>query len=64
MLRNLPIGRYLNFHKYRRRNFNAYLHIDSRESIFLLKGNSAIQFDYWSDNSEKFKGFRKNGGFD
>ena len=32
----------------------------SRESFFLLKGNSAIQFYYWNDDSEKFKKFRKN----
>ena len=31
---------------------------------FLLKGNSAIRFSYWNDDSEKRKGFRKNGGFD
>ena len=36
----------------------------SRESFFLLKGNSAIRFSYWNDDSEKFKGFRKYGGFD
>ena len=37
MLRNLTIGRYLCFHKNRRRNLNVYF----RESFFLLKGNSA-----------------------
>ena len=36
----------------------------SLESIFLLKGNSAIKFNHWNDNSEKLKGSRKNGGFD
>ena len=34
------------FHKHRHTNLNAYLNIYSRESIFLLKGNSAIQFNY------------------
>ena len=36
----------------------------SRESFFLLKGNLSIRFSYWNDDSEKLKGFRKNGGFD
>ena len=36
----------------------------SREIFFLLKRYSAIRFSYWNDDSEKFKGFRKNGGFD
>ena len=36
----------------------------SRESFFLLKGNSTIRFSYRDDNSEKFKRFRKDGGFD
>ena len=54
MLRNLTIGRYLCFHKHRRRNLKAYLNIYSRESIFLLKGNLAIQFNHWNDDSEKF----------
>ena len=60
ILYNLTIGRYLYFHKHRCRNLIAYLNIYSRESIFLLKGNSAIQFNYWNDDSEKFKGFRQN----
>ena len=64
MLRNLTIERSLRFHKHWRTNLNAYLDIYFLESIFLLKGNSAIQFSYWNDDSEKFKGFRKNGGFD
>ena len=34
------------------------------ENFFLLKGNSGIRFSYWKDDSEKFKGFRKNGGID
>ena len=34
------------------------------ESFFLLQENSAIRFSYLNDDSEKFKGFRKNGGFD
>ena len=59
MLQNLTIGRYLCFYKHRR-NLNAYF----RESIFLLKGNSAIQCNCSNDDSEKFKGFRKNRGFD
>ena len=61
MLRNLTIGRYLCFHKHRCINLNAYLNINSP---FLLKWNSAIGFSYRNDDSEKFKGFRKNGGFD
>ena len=36
----------------------------SREIFFLLKRYSAIRFSYWNDDPEKFKGFRKNGGFD
>ena len=36
----------------------------SRENFFLLKGNSAIRFSYWNDDSEKLNGFRKNGSFD
>ena len=64
MLRNLTIGRYLHFNKHQRENLNAYLNIYSRESTFRLKGNEAIQFNYWNDHSEKFKGFRKNAGFD
>ena len=36
----------------------------SRESFFFLKGNLAIRFTYWNDDSGKFEGFRKNGGFD
>ena len=60
MLRGLTIGRYLCFHKYRCRNLNTYLNIYSHESIFLLKGNPAIRFNHWNDDSEKFKGFRKN----
>ena len=57
MLRNLTIRRYLCFHKHRRTNLNAYLNIYSRQS-------SAIRFGYWNGDSEKFKDFRKNGGFD
>ena len=56
MLRNLTIGRYLCFQKPQRRNLNTYLNIYSRESIFLLKGKN--------DDSEKFKGLSKTGGFD
>ena len=29
-----------------------------------MKGNLAIRFNYKNDVSEKFKRFRKNGGFD
>ena len=36
----------------------------SRESFFLLNGNSVIRISYSNDDLEKFKGFRKNGGFD
>ena len=57
-------GWYLCFHKHRSRNLNAYLNIYPRESIFLLKGNSAIQFNYCNYDSEKFKWFRENGRFD
>ena len=64
MLCELTIGQYLCFHKSRFTNLSAYLNIYSRESIFLLKGNSAIWFNYRNSDSEKFKGFRKNGGFD
>ena len=64
MLRNLTIGRYLSFQKHWSTNLSAYLNIYSRGSFFLLKGNSAIWFSYRNDDSEKFKGFRKNGGFD
>ena len=65
MLRNLTKAwRYLCFQRHRRKNLNAYLSKYPRESFFLLKGNSAIRFSYWNDDSEKFKGFRKNGGFD
>ena len=42
MLHNLTIGRYPCFHKHRRTNLSAYLNIYPRESLFLLKGNSAI----------------------
>ena len=63
MLRNLTIRRYLCFHKHRRRYLNANLNIYSRESIFLLKGNWAIQFNYRNDDPENFKGFRKNADF-
>ena len=56
MLHNLAIGRWLYFHKHCHRNLNTYLNIYSRESIFLLKGKN--------DDSEKFEGLRKNGGFD
>ena len=52
----LTIGRYLHFHKYRRRNLNTNLNIYSRESIFLLKAKNHYL--------EKFNGSRKNGGFD
>ena len=43
MLRNLTIGRYLPkfSHKHRRRSLLVCLNIHLRESIFLLKGNSA-----------------------
>ena len=64
MLRNLTIGKYLCFHKHRRTNITAYLNIYSRETFFLLKENSVIRFSYWNDDWEKFKEFRKNGGFD
>ena len=60
MLQNLTIGQYLCFYKHRRRNLNAYF----CESIFLLKGNSEIQCNCSNDDSQKFKGIRKNGGFD
>ena len=63
MLRNLAIGRYL-FSQNRRTNLNVYSNIYSRESFFLLKGNSAIRFSNRNNDSEKFKGFRRNGGFD
>ena len=55
MLRNLTTGRYLCFHKHCLTNLNAYLNIYSRETIFLLKGNSAMQFNYWNDDSENLK---------
>ena len=45
---------------YKSQSISKYSH----ESIFLLKGNSVFQFNYWNDDSEKFTGFRKNGGFD
>ena len=65
MLRNVTKDwRYLCFLKHRRTNIGAYLNIYSRGSFTLLKGNSAIGFNYWNDNSEKFKGFKKSGGFD
>ena len=64
MLRNLTIERYLCFHKHQRKNLSAYLNIYSRESFFLLREDLAIRFNYWNDDSEKFKGFRKNGSFD
>ena len=64
MLHKLTIGRYLFFHKHRRANLDGYANIYSIESIFLLKGNSAIQFNYWNDDSKNIKGFRENGGFD
>ena len=64
MLRNFTIGRYLCLHKHRCRNLGAYLNTYSCESFFLSKGNSAIRLNYWSDNSEKFKEFRKNEDFD
>ena len=44
MLRNLTIRRQLCFHKHRRANRNAYLNIYSQESLFLLEGNSTVQF--------------------
>ena len=53
MLHNLTLRRYLRFHKHGRKNLNAYLNIYFREVIFLLKGNSAIQFNYWNNDSEK-----------
>ena len=53
MLRNLTLRRYLRFHKHGCQNLNAYLNIYFREGIFLLKGNSAIQFNYWNNDSEK-----------
>ena len=53
MLHNLTLRRYLRFHKHGRKNLNAYLNIYFREGIFLLKGNSAIQFNYWNNDSEK-----------
>ena len=56
ILSNLTIGRYLCFQKHYRRNLSTYLNIYSRESIFLLKGKN--------DDSEKFKGLSKTGGFD
>ena len=59
MPRNLTIRWYLCFQEHRRRDLNADQSIYSCESILLLKGNSAIQFDYWNDDSEKFKGFKK-----
>ena len=59
MLRNLTIGRYLWFHKHWHRNLNAYLSIYSRGGIFLLKNNSAIQFNYWNDDSENLKGLER-----
>ena len=52
----LPLARYLCFDKHRRRNLNTSLNIYSRESIFLSKEKN--------DDSEKIKGFRKNGGVD
>ena len=64
MLCNLVIVSYICFHKHMGRILNAYLNMDSCENIFLLKGNSAIQFNYWNDHSEKFKRFTKNRGFD
>ena len=58
MLRNLTRARYLCFRKLWRINLNTYLNVYSSESFFLLKGNSAIRFSYWNDNSKdkNFKG--------
>ena len=64
MLRNLTTGRYLFFHKHRRRSLSAYLNIYSRESFFLWKGIQQPWFNYLDDDSEKFKGFRKNESFE
>ena len=36
MLYNLIIGRYLCFHKHRRKNIKVYLNIYSRENIFFF----------------------------
>ena len=46
MIRNLSVGRHLYFHKHWRTNLNAYGNIYSRGSIFRLKWNQAIQFNY------------------
>ena len=61
MLRNLTVGRYLWFHKHRRyisKCISQYIskYLFPCESIFLFKGKN--------DGSGKFKGLRKNGGFD
>ena len=58
MLRNLAIGRYLCFLKIGVQ-ISMYIQI-----FILLKGNSAIRFSNRNNDSEKFKGFRRNGGFD
>ena len=63
MLRNLTKECYLCLHKDRHRNLNTYPNIYPRESIFLLKGNSTIQFNYRNDRLEKIKDLRKNGSF-
>ena len=44
MLRNLTEGWYLCSHKHRRRNFNAYPNIYSRESIFLFNSLTTVRF--------------------
>ena len=63
MLRNLTKAwRYLCFQRHRRANLNAYLYIPVK--FFLLKGDSAMRYSYWKDDSEKFKGSRRDGGFD
>ena len=46
MLRTMINGWYLCCYKYQCRNLNVYPNIDSRESSFLYRGNSAIQFNH------------------
>ena len=46
MLRTLTKGWYLNCYKHRRKSLHVYPNIYSRESSFLFRGNSMIQFNH------------------
>ena len=52
MLRTLTKEWYLGCYKYQRRNPNVYSNIYSRESNFLFKGNSTIQFNRKKANKQ------------